>query len=305
MRQERAESVSQLESFTELQAYLQQAPNIHFGADAGTLSLTCQMKPPKRRRFQSCAVYLFLAAITVVALTIIFIINESTKSLPFGTNGGTMKKGVILTRPIPESQLAVMMRNPKQHSKFAYVTLLSGIDSSLKYRGFLYNVLIMKRALLHAGSVADLIALIGISETDITPFISDLELLQEAGIILHILPRFLDESNELGFAEMALQKITPWSFTQYDRIQFLDGDVMPLRSLDCYFNLDANAFTVGAVSPLNSGWYLAIPDQSAYDYMLERSIWRLGRDWDKMNGWREVMPAGFMYRGGKLPCEQW
>ena len=249
--------------------------------------------------------YLSLAAITVVALTYIFVINESTKSLPIDTSNGTLKKGLILSRPLSESHIAVMMKNQKQHSRFAYVTLLSGIDSSFKYRGFLYNILIMKRALLQTGSVADLIVLIGISETGITPFIADLELLQEAGIILHILPRFLDESHELEFAEMALQKITPWSFTQYDRIQFFDGDVMPLRSLDCFFNLDANAFTVGAVSPLNSGWYLAIPDQSAYEYMLEKSIWRLGRDWDKRNGWREVMPTGFMYRGGKVPCEQW
>ena len=264
-----------------------------------------QMNSRKRSNFQSFAVYLSLAANTAVALTFIFVINESTKSHPFGTSVGSLKKGQILNRLTSESHLSLMMKNQKHHSKFAYVTLLSGIDSSLKYRGFLYNVLIMKRALLQSGSVADLIALIGISETDVTPFRADLELLQEAGIILHILPRFLDESHKLGFAEMALQKITPWSFTQYDRIQFLDGDVMPLRSLDCFFNLDANAFTVGAVSPLNSGWYLAIPDQSAYDYMLEKSIWRLGRDWDKINGWREIMPKGFMYRGGKVPCEQW
>lgn len=259
----------------------------------------------KRSSFQNCALYASLATITIVALTFIFFINESTKSLPFGSPIGPLRKGSMISRPIPESHLALMLKNQRQHSKFAYVTLLSGIDSSLKYRGFLYNVLIMKRALLQSGSVADLIALIGVSEVDVTPFKADLELLQEAGIILHILPRFLDESHELGFAEMALQKITPWSFTQYDRIQFLDGDVMPLRSLDCFFKLEANAFTVGAVSPLNSGWYLAIPDKSAYDYMLDKSIWRLGRDWDKKNGWREVMPKGFMYRGGKEPCEQW
>ena len=130
-------------------------------------------------------------------------------------------------------------------------------------------------------------------------------LLQKAGIILHILPRFLDESHELGFAEMALLKITPWSFTQYTRLQFFDGDVMPLSNLDCYFHLDANSFTVGAVSPLNSGWYLAIPDQIAYNEMKEKSIWRLGRDWDKELGWSKKMPDDIMYRGGVTPCVQW
>ena len=42
-------------------------------------------------------------------------------------------------------------QDQKQHSRFAYVTLLSGIDSSYRYRGFLYNVLIMRRALDELG----------------------------------------------------------------------------------------------------------------------------------------------------------
>jgi alpha-N-acetylglucosamine transferase len=52
---------------------------------------------------------------------------------------------------------------------------------------------------------------------------------------------------------MALLKVTPWSFTQYDRVQFFDGDVMPYKNMDCFFKLNHNSFTVGAVSPLNSG----------------------------------------------------
>ena len=89
----------------------------------------------------------------------------------------------------------------------------------------------MRKALVQSGSVADLIALIGLSEKDISPFQSDLDLLRKAGVIIHILPRFLDEYHDLGFAEMALLKITPWSFTQYEKIQFFDGDIMPLQNM--------------------------------------------------------------------------
>lgn len=49
----------------------------------------------------------------------------------------------------------------KSTAKYAYVTLLSGIDKSLRYRGFLYNALIIKRALDQLGSTADFITLIG------------------------------------------------------------------------------------------------------------------------------------------------
>ena len=120
--------------------------------------------------------------------------------------------------------------DPPQQSKFAYVTLISGIDSKYRYRGFLYNALIMKRALKQFGSTADFIALIGYSEKDTDPFQSDIDLLRSHGIITYTLPRLLDEKFKLNFAEMALLKITPYSFTQYDRIQFFDGDVMPTRS---------------------------------------------------------------------------
>lgn len=200
-------------------------------------------------------------------------------------------------------EVAVKMISGQQ-SENAYVTLISGIDSKFRYRGFLYNALIMKRALKTLGSTADFIALIGYSESDITPFGADMQLLRANGILTYTLPRLLDSHHSLGFAEMALLKITPFSFTQYKKIQFLDGDVMPTRNMDCFFDLDKNTFTVGAVSPLNSGWYLGIPDQQAYEYMKEKAIWRLGRDWDEILGWAEKMPKGLEYRGGK-PCEKW
>ncbi len=193
---------------------------------------------------------------------------------------------------------------PEPQSKYAYVTLISGIDNSFRYRGFLYNCLIMRRALRDAGSTADFIALIGYSDSDTSAYQDDMQLLKDDGIILYILPRLIDSSHKLNFAEMALLKITPYSFTQYERIQFFDGDIMPLKNMDCFFNLNMNTYTVGLVSPVNSGWYLAIPNIDDYNYMKSKAIWRLGRDWDKINGWAEVMPPNMTLRGGKI-CNKW
>ena len=191
-------------------------------------------------------------------------------------------------------------------SKYAYVTLLSGIDTSYKYRGFLYNALIMKKSLLETGSIADFIVMVAYHNiNDITPYQADMKLLTDAGIKIHILPRLLDSSTQkLGFAEMALLKITPYSI-QYSRIQFFDGDVMPLQNMDCYFELSMNTYTIGAVSPLNSGWYLAIPSIVAYDDMKSKALWRLERDWDKNNGWGHHMPEGMLLRGGENQCKNW
>ena len=98
----------------------------------------------------------------------------------------------------------------QQSSEYAYVTLISGIDTSFRYRGFLYNALIMKRALKLEGSTADFIALIGYAQNDTTPFMPDIDLLTSHGIIVHELPRLLNPTLPLSFAEMALLKITPW-----------------------------------------------------------------------------------------------
>ena len=140
---------------------------------------------------------------------------------------------------------ALDIPNPKQNSKFAYVTLISGIDKKFKYRGFLYNALIMKESLSKHDSTADFIALIGYNDiNDIDPYRSDMNLLKSHGVIIHVLKRLLDhDKHDLGFAEMALLKVTPWSFTQYDRVQFFDGDVMPTKNMDCFFQLDKNTFT--------------------------------------------------------------
>lgn len=191
-------------------------------------------------------------------------------------------------------------------SNYAYVTLLSGLDESFRYRGFLYNVMIMRKALRKFQSKADFIVMIGFQDYSNTAmFEKDLDLLREHDIIIHVLPRWTHEQHDLTFAEMALLKITPWSFTQYDKVQFFDGDVMPTSNMDCFFELSVNSFTAGAVSALNSGWYLAIPNMNDYKYLKEKAIWRLGRDWDKEIGWKEPMPSGLVVRGGRPASSKW
>ena len=216
---------------------------------------------------------------------------------------------VISSTSLIQSNIPMSEESMKslQKSPHAYVTLLSGIDSTFRYRGFLYNTMIMKEALQDLGSTADFIVMIGFGheEKNLTIFDADLELLRQNNIIIYHLPRFVDDKQRLSFAEMALLKITPWSFIQYKRIQYFDGDVMPTKNMDCFFKLDYNSFTVGAASPLNSGWYLEIPNINDFNYMKTKAHWRLGKDWDKSLGWAEKMPDGLYYRGGQKLCDLW
>ena len=193
-------------------------------------------------------------------------------------------------------------------SRFAYVTLIHGIDESYKYRGFLYNCIIVKENLKKVGSTADFIALVGFtdeSKDKKSLFLNDLTLLENFGILIFYLPRLVPNVRKVSFAEMALLKITPWSFLQYDRIQFFDGDVLPLENMDCFFNLNINTFNTGTASPLNSGWFLAIPNIKAFAYMREKAIVRLTTPWNELIGWNETMPKEVMYRGWHKPVKKW
>jgi hypothetical protein len=80
------------------------------------------------------------------------------------------------------------------------------------------------------------------------------------------------------------------SILQYDKIQYFDGDILPTKNMDCFFKLGINSFNTGNASPVNSGWFLAVPDTSFYDYLRQKAIWRLENKWDEVNGWNEPVP---------------
>lgn len=192
-------------------------------------------------------------------------------------------------------------------SQYAYITLLHGIDESFRYRGYLYNVILMKNTLKNLGSTADFILLVGFSKDDKenkNRFKSDLELIASFGIKLYFLPRWLSDGNDVNFGEMALLKVSTFMFVQYKKVQFLDGDIMITENMDCYFELDMNTYNAGSASPLNSGWFLAIPSMDDFQKMKDLAIKRLNSPWDISKGWNNQLPLGLSFARGK-PVMDW
>jgi len=106
-----------------------------------------------------------------------------------GTNSGSGSGSGIVSGGGGDNENANFAH--MQKSKYTYVTLISGIDDSFKYRGFLYNALIMRKALADAGSTADFVAMVGFTDEDRTPFEGDMQLLRDSGILLYVLPRWV------------------------------------------------------------------------------------------------------------------
>lgn len=198
-----------------------------------------------------------------------------------------------------------------QNSKNAYVSLIHGVDSSYRYRGFLYNALITKKIFKELGSTADFIVLVGYSsykeEENKHLFEDDIKLLELSGIRVYFLPRIIryPAKTKVSFAEMALLKVLPFSFTIYDRLQFLDGDVMPHKNMDCFFQLNINSYNTGSASPVNSGWYLIIPNMQHYNELMKLAGWRLETKWNETIGWGTIIPQSLKYRGGDKSVRSW
>lgn len=198
----------------------------------------------------------------------------------------------------------------KNNARYAYVTIMHGIDETGGYKGYLYNLLTIRSRLSKLGSNADLIAMIGFTKaTQVTLEMKmDLKLLEKHGIILYYLPRLRDEKQypKVNFMEMALLKITPWKFTEYKAIQFMDADVLPHHNMDCLFKLKRNSFNTGSASPLNSGWYLSRPNLEDYNKLVELAKMRMSKKWDEVKGWGSPIPSEALYfRGMNKAVTSW
>lgn len=251
----------------------------------------------KRNKGRAIRIVLLFVGALLVFGRLGWLLAQDKKKIPHDTTNIAKNSNVTVDK-IQSNDLQVTSRK----NKYAYITLIHGIEDELfNYRGYLYSALVAVKSLRSAGSTADFIVMYGYStgtDSNSVAIKKDLLLLSSNGIILYELPRLVTDK-KVSFLEMALLKISPLSFTQYDRVQYLDGDVFPHKSMDCYFSLNINTFNTGNASPLNSGWFLVIPNATDFATLRERAIRRINSKWNETIGWGRVLPSGITFRGGK------
>lgn len=181
-------------------------------------------------------------------------------------------------------------------AKYAYVVLIHSMDNTYQYRGYLLSCLVIKHELQHTySSTADFVALISMKQAHYyNNYIiqHDLSLLSNAGYKLHNLDRIRinnstnsNNSDTVSNLESFLMKIYVWNMVEYDRIQFLDCDVLPLMNMDCLFLLDINTFISDRASLINAGYFVAIPNKTDYNNLLTLARWRLSNPWNCSKGY--------------------
>ena len=156
---------------------------------------------------------------------------------------------------------------PNSTSPFAYAFVIGGCnpDQHPSYQNYLFNILVSAKILQERGSKADVVALFQVGAKARTLKIpdADVRLLHALGVYVYYIPqqRFGQES----FYRTQLDKFRILGLTQYQRILFMDGDVMPIANLDYLFELSTNGtlrenlVVQGVYEPANGGFFMLEP----------------------------------------------
>lgn len=188
----------------------------------------------------------------------------------------------------------------EQIKKNAYVFLLGNVDpdSPESYRGFLYNILVSTYILRMEGSKADIVMLLHYKENVSTLLPDDeLRILEQMKIIVQVLTDsrsyHLSHSNT-DFEKVIMLKFHVFNMTQYNRIMFLDSDVMPLCNIDYIFDLSMvlpnpiikpNLIFSGQEEPTNGGLWMIEPSCEDYDRIQRIIDRRFEKPFDPIIGW--------------------
>lgn len=189
------------------------------------------------------------------------------------------------------------LEKTRRKMKVAYAWLIGGVHQSRPgYRGFLYNALISIERLKRFNSVADFIVYIQLSPDNPKDALPPEEerFFRELGASIIYLERPKSES----FAAVVYEKFRPLQLTHYDRVIFMDGDLMPHRNLDYLMevSLDGiigpNFIMATRGEPCNAAFFMLQPQEGAYEELqaIIQQQFEKGKElpyphFDRFEGW--------------------
>jgi hypothetical protein len=206
--------------------------------------------------------------------------------------------------------------------RFAYAYLMAGCDANCchpknpGYLGYIYNIIVSKRILLERGSNIDVVVLVRMhtdtNETRLPP--EHESMLVKSGVIIKYLPKPVIDN----FHTAMMDKFSILNLIEYERVMFLDSDVMPIWNMDYMFELttgdkpvlEENVILAYKGEPANGGCFILKPDRKDYCDMLELidKHENLGYDFNKTIGWGHVITppdAWVPYKGKNGTLWDW
>jgi hypothetical protein len=216
---------------------------------------------------------------------------------------------------------STIAKDKPQHSRFVYAFLISGCDpAENNYRGFLYNVLVATTILSEEGSTADVVVYIQMKQSSSVDQLPEYDVNALEALSIQVI--YIPKARVDSFYSTVLEKLRVLSLTDYDRVLFLDGDVMPIGNLDYLFDLSQTGVlkenvisSASANDPCNAGFFMLKPEVGGWEKVLEivrqrelslKNATHLNIRWDEVQGWgHPILPPDSWIGKGGQPSYNW
>lgn len=202
--------------------------------------------------------------------------------------------------------------------KWAYAYLIGGCSSTIpKYRAYIYNALVVAKRMRDFGSKADVVVMIQMwGQTDETALPdADVKMLEDAGVKVVYIPKLAPYMQDV-FYTLMLEKFRILTLTEYSRVLYMDGDVIPTCNLDYLFDLSEpdpaegkkallkeNMILGWRQEPASGGFFMFRPDMDDWAVMQqiirdrEEEVLRMEYPWwNATIGWgHQITEPGMCY----------
>lgn len=218
------------------------------------------------------------AYITVQLLTVQYsVLPASSKVREEAVILAEAFRGVGSSAPIGHASLItnrttsrVVSDNTNARSNIAYAWLVGGVHEDRPgYRGFLYTVLISIYRLKKMQSGADFVVYVQMSaeSTQETLPANEERFFADLGARLI----YVDKPMSDSFASVVYEKFRPLQLIEYERVIFLDADLMPEQNLDYIMHLSLkgvigpNFIMATRGEPCNAAFFMLQPEEGAWE----------------------------------------
>ncbi|GJX17512.1 UDP-glucuronate:xylan alpha-glucuronosyltransferase 2 isoform X1, partial [Tanacetum coccineum] len=157
----------------------------------------------------------------------------------------------------------IQKTNPRTKStkREAYATVLHSSET------YVCGAIMLAQSLLKAGTNRDLILLI---DTSIS--VEKRDALAAAGWIIRIIERIRNpRAEKYSYNEYNYSKFRLWQLTDYDKIIFIDSDIIVLRNLDLIFSFPQMSAVGNDNSIFNSGIMVIEPSNCTFMHFMQQT----------------------------------
>lgn len=157
----------------------------------------------------------------------------------------------------------IQKTNPRTKStkREAYATVLHSSET------YVCGAIMLAQSLLKAGTNRDLILLI---DTSIS--VEKRDALAAAGWIIRIIERIRNpRAEKYSYNEYNYSKFRLWQLTDYDKIIFIDADIIVLRNLDLIFSFPQMSAVGNDNSIFNSGIMVIEPSNCTFMHFMQQT----------------------------------